>query len=904
MVGKNGSDSDGEAATGRRQRRGTYRVQLNRDFDFAAVAAQAAYLSRLGVSHVYCSPITQAGRGSTHGYDVVDPTRISDDLGGVDGHRAMCDAFSAHGLAQLLDIVPNHMSIADRRNRWWWDVLADGRASPYAAFFDIDWDVDDVRLHHRVLLPVLGDQVGRVLEDGLIRLVREDGTLVVAYADSRYPLSVESISSLLEAGAGPRAAAVVAAVSSLPAAADDGGRRHRYEARNAVAAQIAAVLRDPAVAAAVDAVLADVSRDVAALDRILNEQHHRLARWRTAVEEVNYRRFFDINTLVGLRMEDPVVFAESTALITELVRRGDLDGMRIDHIDGLRRPVQYAQRLRDATGPHTWLLAEKILQRGEQPPAWSLDGTSGYDFLAAVNGLFVDPDGRDSLVALHEEVTGQPSEFAAYALDGKREVLTTLLVSDVERITGLLTAVCAAYPAHRDHTHTELRDAVVELVAAVPVYRTYIDPRTPPPADVDAATIRTAAAAAHAASPDIDERLLDFLADLFVLGESDDVATSDDDPHLAQSDLVLRLQQLCAATMAKGVEDTACYRQLVLTSLNEVGDSPAHFGMDVADFHAFNARTQSGRPSSMLATSTHDTKRSEDVRYRLDLLSELPDEWATCVRRWRDMNAVHRHEDRPDAAMEYLLYQTLVGAWPLSVERAAAYMDKAAHEAKRATSWLAPDDAYDTALRDFVEAILGDRAFVADLARFVGTLVDWGRVNSLSAALLKLTSPGVPDLYQGCELWDLSLVDPDNRRPVDYLRRTALLDAHADHDAAHAWAADRDGGAPKLLLIRDTLALRARLPEAFDERGAYLPMRAQGAFADDVIAFTRGAPAAVIAVAQRRPFRRRGHWGDTMLQLPDGEWRNVCDAQHVTGRRVALGTVLARFPVALMARVG
>jgi (1->4)-alpha-D-glucan 1-alpha-D-glucosylmutase len=903
MVGKNESDSDGGNATGqaRRQRRATYRLQMRDDFGFAAAAAQARYLSRLGISHAYCSPYTQAAAGSTHGYDVVDPTAISDDLGGVAAHRAMCEAFSANGLTQLLDVVPNHMSNADRRNRWWWDVLADGQGSPYAAFFDIDWDVDDARLRHRVLLPVLDDQIGRVLEDGAIRLVREDGTLRVAHLDDRYPLSAETVAGLLGAAAGARIDGVIAAVASLPPGLDAAGRRQRHAAREAVAAAIATLLDDGAVADAVDAVLGELSTDVAALDRILSEQHFRLARWRTAVEEVNYRRFFDINTLVGLRMEDPEVFAESTSLIAELVRRGDVDGLRVDHIDGLRRPLQYGARLRDATGARAWLLAEKILQRDEEPPRWELDGTSGYDFLAAVNGLFVDPDGRDALVALHEEVTGQSADFAMVALEAKREILRSTLTSDVERLTGLLANVCAAYPAQRDHTHSELRDAVVELVAAVPVYRTYIDPRTPPQPAADVATIRAAAAAAHANAPEVDERLLDFIVDLFVLGEAEDVATPDDDMRLAQGDLVLRLQQLCAAATAKGVEDTACYRHLVLVSLNEVGDSPADFGRDVESFHAFNSRTQSRRPLAMLATSTHDTKRSEDVRWRLDVLSEVPREWAACVRRWRAMNEVHRHGGHPDAAMEYLLYQTLAGAWPLSVERAVAYMDKAAHEAKRATSWLAPNEAYDATLRDFVSAVLGDRRFVTDLEGFVATLIDWGRVNSLSATLLKLSSPGVPDIYQGCELWDLSLVDPDNRRPVDYAWRAALLDAHDGHDAAQAWAADRDSGAAKLLLIRDALALRARLSDAFDERGGYAPVRAVGAFPDDVVAFTRGTPPAVIAVAQRRPLRRRGQWGDTMLSLPDGDWRNICDGSGASGP-TALAGLLARFPVALLER--
>jgi (1->4)-alpha-D-glucan 1-alpha-D-glucosylmutase len=885
------------------QRRATYRVQLRAEFDFAATAAQAGYFADLGISHVYCSPYTQAAKGSTHGYDVVDPTRISEDLGGVPGHRAMCDALRKHGLSQLLDIVPNHMSIVDRRNHWWWDVLADGQGSPYATHFDIDWEVDEPRLRHRVLIPVLGDQVGRVLEEGLIHLVREDDTVLVAYFEQRYPLTIETVAELLAATRDPRALEVVAAVEHLEAGVDGPARRRRFEARQRIAQQVAEVVADGVAGEALDVLLAEVGRDLVALDRILNDQHHRLARWQTAVEEVNYRRFFDINTLVALRMEDPAVFRETTALVEELVRRGDVDGLRVDHIDGLRRPLQYAQWLRDATSPAAWLLAEKIVQRGEEPPSWALDGTSGYDFLAVVNGVLVDPAGRQRLASLHEEITGQGSDFEPFALEGKREILRTTLVSDVERITGHLATICDAYPAQRDHTHSELRDAVVELVAAVPVYRTYIDPRTPPPAEVDATIIREAARQAQRNAPQLDGRLLDFIADLFVLGEAEDIATGEEDMHLAQSDLVLRLQQLCAATTAKGVEDTACYRHLVLVSLNDVGDSPAHFGMSVEDFHAHNARAQRERPHALLATSTHDTKRSEDVRCRLDLLSEIPGEWAAAVHRWRAMNHVHLGDDPPGPSMEYLLYQTLVGAWPLTEERAAAYMEKAAHEAKRQTSWLQPDEDYDAALRAFVGKVLGDPRFVADLEAFTATLVEWGWVNSLCMTALKLTSPGVPDIYQGCELWDLSLVDPDNRRPVDYERRRSLLGDLTSSTPADAWQAERANGAAKLLLIREALGLRRRLPDAFAERGEYRPVRAEGEFADDVVAFIRGVPDAVVAIAQRRSLTRRGQWGDTMISLPEGGWRNLCDGSSVAAGAVPLGDLLGRFPVALLERV-
>ncbi|MDT4937797.1 MAG: (1-_4)-alpha-D-glucan 1-alpha-D-glucosylmutase, partial [Pseudonocardiales bacterium] len=880
------------------QRRATYRLQLHQGFGFGEAAAQADYLAALGVSHAYCSPYLQAARGSTHGYDVVDPTRISADLGGEDGHRVFTETLRARGLGQLLDIVPNHMSVADPRNRWWWDVLADGMSSPYARFFDIDWAIDEPKMRHRVLLPVLGDQVGRVLEEGGISVVREQGSVLIASGDDRYPLSVESVAELLAAASTTALRPILDRVASLPDAADPASRRDRFERRAAILSDVAGALADSATAAAVDEALADRNADIAGLDRLLGEQHHRLARWQTAVEEINYRRFFDINTLVALRIEDPAVFEEATALIAGLVRRGDVDGLRIDHIDGLRRPLEYAGRLREATLPTTWLVAEKILGRGEQPPPWPLDGTSGYDFLAVVNGLFVDPDGRERLEALHSDVTGNGADFERAARDGKREILRTSMVSDVERLSLLLATVSDAYPAHRDHTHTELTEAIVELIAAVPVYRTYLVPAQGPASDVEAGIIRGAAAQAHGDNPDVDPRLLDFVADLFVFGEPEDLATSDTSVNRqAQNDLVLRMQQLCAAATAKGVEDTAFYRHVVLLSLNEVGGSPADFGTGVAEFHEHNQRVQQQHPMTLLTTSTHDTKRSEDVRCRIDVLSEVPDQWAAAVHRWRAMNAGHR-EEVIDGTMEYVLYQTLVGAHPLDADRAVAYMGKASREARQHTAWLRPDDHYEAALAAFVAAILEDARFTADLDEFVTGLIPHGRINSLSTTLLKLTSPGVPDVYQGTELWDLSLVDPDNRRPVDYALRVRLLDTARAAPLDVAWTIDPDSGAAKIGLIAAALAVRARRPEAFDDRGAYTPIRPAGEFADDVIAFTRGGPASVLSLTQRRSMRRRGNWGDTMITLPDGLWKDACTgAGWRDGVRIA--ELLGAFPVAL-----
>ncbi len=582
-------------------------------------------------------------------------------------------------------------------------------------------------------------------------------------------------------------------------------------------------------------------------DALLRAQPHRLARWRLGLREVNYRRFFDILSLVALRAEDDATFVATHRLALDMLHDGDLDGLRIDHVDGLRDPRRYLRRLRAAAGADAWIVVEKILAHDEcLSPAWPAEGTTGYEFAALTTRLFTDPAGEAPLLDLLAEMGGS-GDVAMEARAAKLQVMATTLAADVERLVLLLRRVCDRRPRHRDHALDELRTALCEVIAALPVYRTYVVPGEPAGAD-DEGRVRRAADSVHALRSDIDRELLDLLVALIV---DNDERDGDEDA----TELVMRLQQVSSAVMAKGVEDTAFYRLVQLASLSEVGGGPVPFSVDARGFHEHNLRVQQRWPQTLLATTTHDTKRSEDVRARLSLLSQMPERWGQRVRAWRDQNARHRRGGWPDGVMEYLLYQTMVGAWPVEQSRMAAYMEKAAREAKLHTSWIDPSPEYESALLDFVAAVYADGSFVAAVEEFTAPLVQPGRVTSLATALLKLTSPGVPDIYQGCELWTLSLVDPDNRRPVDYAQRRELL--------------------------------------------RRLPLEAVGACADRVVAFARGAAPGAVTVVPRLVLGI-DDWQDTTVRLPKGEWHDqLGDRVHRGEARV--GDLLGDFPVALLA---
>ena len=871
----------------------TYRIQLNPQFGFDAAAEIVAYLTELGISHLYCSPYMQAAPGSTHGYDVVDCHHVNKELGGEAAHERLCAALRRAGIGQLLDIVPNHMAITGRENPWWWDVLENGPASLYSAYFDVDWEPPEARLRNTVLLPILGDHYGRVLEAGQIKLVRNGGEFTIRCYDRELPVAPRSLDTVLARAAercGSNELGFIAdALTALPFSTTTESQSLRRRQRDITVLKAAInrlIESSPDTAAAIDLTVVEFNADHDLLHAMLERQNYRLAFWRAAGRDLGYRRFFDINSLIGLRMENDEVFADTHSLVIRWLLEGVLDGVRIDHIDGLRDPAAYLQRLSRAA-PQAWIVVEKILQDGERlRESWPIAGTTGYDFVNRATGVSIDPAGEQPLSALYAEFTGQSADFPAIAQASKEMVARDIMGSELNRLTALFVALCENDRNHRDYTRHMLHEALMAVVARFAVYRTYFQAESTEPNPDDVQYVNQAIDAAKADRPDLDPELLDFLREILQMRQRGELHT----------ELVLGFQQLTGPVMAKALEDTAFYRYHRLICLNEVGGNPARFGIPVDEFHRACQESQRRWAQGLLATTTHDTKRSEDVRARLALLSEAPTLWADAVHRWAALNREHWPAE-PDRNAEYLLYQTLVGAWPISKERVWTYMNKAVREAKLQTSWTNPDQAYEDNLKAFIDNILNDRNFVADLEGLVASLVPFGWINSLAQTLLKLTVPGIPDLYQGTELWALSLVDPDNRRPVDYKLRRQLL--RVVKSATVEEILKRSGeGLPKLWTIQRILTLRRAQPGLFGPGASYEPLSADGSRADHVVAFMRGNGA--IAVVPRLVFKLASRWEDTVLQIPAGRWRNHLTGDLVEGGRVRLAQLMARFPVCLL----
>ena len=880
-----------------RLRAATYRVQLHAGFTFDDAAAITGYLADLGVSHLYCSPYLQAAAGSMHGYDVVDHGRLNDELGSSDGYDRLARRLAKEGLGQVLDIVPNHMALAGRANAWWWDVLENGPSSRYASYFDIDWDPPQRKLAATVLMPVLDDQYGRVLEAGELIVARSGGSFTVFYRDHEVPVSPRTLGDLLTkaaAAAGSQELASLAtAFSRLPHGrrTDPEAVAERHRDKEVLRARLADLCQhEPEVAAAVDAQVDALNADPDALDNLLDQQNFRLAYWRTGAEELSYRRFFDIETLAGLRVEDKAVFADTHRLILDLVAGGTVDGLRVDHVDGLADPEGYLERLHRATGGG-YVVVEKILQAGEDlPGTWPVAGTSGYEFLNRVNQLFTDPGGEQAMRAGYARFTGEQGSYPDIVHAAKIQIMREDLVAEVERLTGLLAEVCEGHRRQRDHTRRELRDTLREVIAAFGVYRIYARPGHLVTA-ADRVQVAAAVDRAVARRPDLDAELAAFIGELLVLRHPGD----------AEADFALRFAQLSAPVMAKGVEDTAFYRYQPLLSLGEVGGDPATFGRPAADFHAEMARAAARWPAAMLTLSTHDTKRSGDVRARISLLSELPEAWHGAVQLWAQGNEQYKQNGMPDRNAEYMLYQTLVGAWPIGAGRVGAFMRKAAREAKVRTSWTDPDPDYEDALAAFVCSVLADQAFTAALEAFLAEhqIVQRGRVNSLAQTTLLLTCPGIPDLYEGTEVWDLSLVDPDNRRPVDYDDRRRLL-ADLAGAGPEAALADAEAGGPKIWLIHRLLQYRQSRPAAFGPDSGYEPLPVAGDKAARAVAFTRTGGLAV--VVPRLVSGLAEGWAGTAVTLPGGAWTDVLTGQPAGGGDVSVQALLQRFPVAVLRR--
>ena len=926
----------------------TYRLQLRPQFGFAAAAELIPYLAELGVSHLYTSPYLQAASGSSHGYDVVDPGRVNRELGGEQEHRRLRQALRKYGLSQVIDLVPNHMAIVGRQNPWWWDVLENGPSSPWASFFDVDWESSEDRWPNKVLLPVLGDQYGRVLEAGELQLTEADGAFTLHYHEHTFPIDPASLAGVLAAAAeacGSEMLGFIAdSCSRLPRPTVTGRRavNRRHRDKMVIQQLLARLCRPsrsgpdsaatsppgkensrPASAqgdnraldnrlprplsprAAIAAEVERLNRDPDLLDALLDNQNYRLAFWRTAGRDLGYRRFFDINSLAGLRIENEEVFKATHALPLAWVGEGRVQGLRIDHPDGLRDPAEYLRRLRSHC-PEAWIWVEKILEPGEELPAdWPVNGTTGYDFINLVGGLLLNPGGEAELSEFYLEFSGVSGDFPAMVKECKLQVITELLGSELNRLTALFVAICERHRRHRDYTRHELHEALRQVAANFPVYRSYVSIR--PEAKkgksgtsvakprrvvgkMDRQYIGRAVAAAVADNPELDSELLRFLGKILrleIVGE-------------LEEELALRFQQFTGPAMAKGVEDTAFYRFNRLLSLNEVGGDPGRFGVTPAEFHRRAAKALSRHPLSMLAGTTHDTKRSEDCRARLALLSEIPARWRRLVGRWSRRHQRYRHREVPETNVEYFIYQTLVGAWPLTPERLTIYLEKALREAKLRTSWARPDPDYEKRVRDFALALLADPRFLAELEEFITPLIPAGRVNGLSQTLLRLLYPGVPDIYQGSELWNLTLVDPDNRRPVDFAQRRQLL-AELPELSGEQIMARMEEGLPKLWLLRQGLHLRRRRGELFGPQGSYRPLEAEGRKAEHLLGCLRGE--AVIGLAPRLVLGLRNSWRDTRLTLPAGKWHNLLTNESFSGGPRRVAQLLGCFPVALFEKL-
>jgi (1->4)-alpha-D-glucan 1-alpha-D-glucosylmutase len=860
----------------------SYRLQLHAGFPLDQARQVLPYLADLGISHVYLSPCLQAVPGSQHGYDVTDPTRISEDLGGEPAWSAFIDCARSRGLRVLLDIVPNHMS-ASAFDPWWDDVLSDGPFSPYADYFDFR---NPPHQPFRVHLCSLARPYGAAMEAGELAIETAQGRPRVRHYDNTWPLGPASWGRLLSAGETPasRAADCFSELARLqdievPDAADRSAyARHRSQAEE----KLAEADRSGALPECIDR----TQNDKELLHGVLQRQFYVLHGWKLAGELGNYRRFFDVGTLCGVRTELPGVFEATHARIEAMIARGEIDGVRVDHPDGLREPLEYFKRLR-ALLPQGRIYVEKILENDERlKEDWPIDGTVGYEFLAKVNRLWMDDQRTDVLTATYSDFTGHSVNFAALVREKKRAIVESTFSADVERMAQAALDIARTDWHTRDLSPRHLREALARLIVALPIYRTYRTLNTLH--DDDRRVLTEAVQSARIGAPEIEPATFDFLAAL--LGKS---RLSD-----AEADFVARWQQLTPAVMAKGVEDTTFYCFDRLVSCNEVGSQASLIGISADKFHEFCHSLSDRWPNNMLATSTHDNKRSEDVRSRISILSEIPERWAEALHQWSKQNAGAWQNHAPDRHAEYLLYQTLIGAWPLDRERCWRYMLKACREAKINTSWHEPNKAYEESIHGFVDGVLQTPEFISSLTRFVDPLILPGRINSLAQTLIKMVAPGVPDFYQGTELWDLSLVDPDNRRPVDFELRRSLVRRASTMTAADALC-EWDSGLPKLWMTARLLKVRRERAEDFSDQSKYQPLVAQGTHLGRLLAFRRGEN--LIAVVPRFTMTLGGEWSDTRLPLPGGAWRN-CFTDAVLQREATPDALFGAFPVALLIR--
>ena len=964
----------------------TYRLQLGRQLRFDDVRELVDYMSDLGIGAAYLSPFFRARQGSTHGYDVVDHRQLDPVLGSDQEFGALADVLRRHDLGLMIDIVPNHMGIDDPHNAWWQDVLENGPGSTYSKYFDIDWNPPKEALGGKVLLPVLGDQFGKVLEDQQLRLAYEDQRLVIRYHERSFPTDPLTWVNVLKQVVDfvvPRLAAdvpermelesIVTALEHLPPRTDLGAEtvQQRYRESEVARRRLSALVENSAqVGQAIEQAIADYNGrrgEPASFDKLealLTEQPYRLCHWRVATDEINYRRFFDVDSLAAIRVEDPEVFDAVHETVLRFIAEGWVTALRIDHADGLRDPQQYLTDLAQAVcrtrgnrpgsadnqSCALYTVVEKILAHDEALPAdWPVQGTTGYDFLNLLNGVFVDRLGAYALREGYARFIGSSDSFSQVLYESKRVILATSLSAELYMLSHQLDHISEQHRWSRDFTRLSLFRALREVVACFPVYRSYIRPEMGEVREEDRRRILEAVRVAKRRNPAMSHSFFDFIASVLLLEEP---AGLTKESRAERRQFVSKFQQFTGPVTAKGLEDTAFYRYFPLASLNEVGGDPTIPGVSTEQFHRRILERSSSWPHALLTTGTHDTKRGEDVRARLNVLSEIPQEWEAAIRRWQEMNIAARCEldgaAVPDANEEYLIYQILVGTWPIErfdetarqgyVERIVAYLDKALREAKLHTSWLNPYEEYDQGVANFIRTILGNLGspFVQEIDAFARSIADAGFVNSLAQTLIKMCVPGVPDFYQGVEFWDFNLVDPDNRRPVDFKsRRQALgwLRSRAKEGESELaaellahWPSER----LKLFVIWQTLRFRQAHGPLFE--GSYQPLFAEGPRKGHLCAFARAAQSEwslclvprLVALAKREfsgddPSTLRqadgswapaAWWQETFVQLPPeapSRWRHVITGHRFetspagdNGQALDVSQLLRVFPVALL----
>lgn len=946
----------------------TYRLQFNREFTFAEARALADYFRELGVTDYYSSPVLKARPGSPHGYDIVDHAQVNPEAGGEEQLSELLRHLREQGMGFIVDVVPNHMSIAGGENRWWQDVLENGPGSSFARHFDIDWNPPNPTLKNRVLLPILGDQFGRVLERQELRVTYRDGGFFLNYRETQLPVAAGTSTLVLRLaleGARARFAesdphaleleSIITALEHLPprTETDPAALRVRRREKDVMRRRLSTLVKESnEIRAAVHDALARLNgtdgraESFDQLEELVSRQPYRLSFWRVAADEINYRRFFDVNELAALRVEERPVFTAAHEVVFRLVRQGLVTGLRVDHVDGLLDPHKYLSNLqREAEGRKSeaqpfYVVVEKILGHDELLRRdWPVQGTTGYEFMNLLNGIFVDAANGQALRELYAGFTGARVRFADLVYECKRLILKAAMSSELYVLSRRLTRIAERSRYTRDFTQNSLHHALTEVIACFPVYRTYIRRTQATVSPDDRLNLNAAVRAAKRRNPVEDTSVFDFIASLLLLR---DPKGTDAQGRAERRDFALRFQQLTSPVTAKGLEDTAFYRFYPLASLNEVGGEPALIGVSLERFHERNRDRQETWPHTLSATSTHDTKRGEDTRARLNVLSEIPEEWNRALHRWRELNRGRKASVEgaaaPDANEDYLLYQTFVGTWPLEgvtdenrvdyTRRLQEYMRKALKEAKLHTSWINPNEEYERTVSDFVGSLLdpsvsGD--FIRDFEEFQRLTTSAGLLNSLSQTLLKTTAPGVPDFYQGTELWAFTLVDPDNRRPVDYeLRRRLLASMHDvdDRDVSEfveGLLEQPEDGRIKMYVTARALNLRRERAALF-ARGEYLPLSSSGRRSDNVISFARALEGDAVVVVASRFFTRLGVgregalslkqdvWGGTALHLEGVEsmrFRDVLTGRQFEARNGVLqvGEILSPLPVALLARM-